>query len=175
MVKAGVEDRHLPLKIEWPSGASGYIVSCPQDETLDNPLPCLSGLGDVLLGTFNDLQSHMLAPRLQLGAEKPSFYRLPFPAVLPFLESHRIKSGGYGSVSKIKIHAAHHSSRPTDEEGHFAVKRLLSGDYSQFRQEVEVLARFSVEGKTHNHLIRLLQPSSTKGMVTWSFRWRRET
>ncbi|KAF4441594.1 kinase-like protein [Fusarium austroafricanum] len=94
----------------------------------------------------------------------PRIFALQPSATLPFIRhssdskrNHEVEEhhGGFGKVSKRYIHPDHHSLKAAGKENQaFAVKKLNSKSYKEFKQEFDMLAKL---GETkHQHLVSLL-------------------
>ncbi|KAK3304898.1 kinase-like domain-containing protein [Chaetomium strumarium] len=150
-------DAQLPLKAVLVSGKVRM-----RHRRADADLPCLRNWDNLAHSDFEQKQWSMLAPFLaKPECKRAWFYQLSDKVVLPWTSKKAcVREGGYGSISKVKIHASHHNF--DGGNGFFAVKEFkpiksppTSGaDLSKdFEREIEILMRFS--GDVHNHLISL--------------------
>lgn len=93
--------------------------------------------------------------------------------ILPFIGDNRTElEGGFARVSKVAIHPEHHCFRTKTgkaNDGCFAVKQLHSKDRKAFREEVEILKKFSSD--KHTHLISLLATYEQSDRFFLVFDW----
>lgn len=98
-----------------------------------------------------------MSPEFDLRTQvckKINHYLLDQDTILPITAiSGSDRRGGFGSVSKIKIHPAHRNKLSDGSESWLALKRLQYSTEQAFRAEVGPLKRL---GKDHPHLIQLL-------------------
>ncbi|ORY60793.1 uncharacterized protein BCR38DRAFT_476674 [Pseudomassariella vexata] len=175
-----ISDSHLPLrqqKTHWKKTRRNPFLA--REDRKDGPVrTCFSQWRPEHMDAFCRSQYEIMAPLLDIGCEKVYFYKMDDKVILPFLGWNRKISGGYGTVWKVKIHAAHHNftcsqhaqaqfpylslgeyfSNGLEHNNNlfFAVKEIHSENYEGYRDEVRVLERFSGPNKGHLHLIRLL-------------------
>ncbi|KAF4952467.1 hypothetical protein FGADI_6701 [Fusarium gaditjirri] len=114
---------------------------------------------------FEEWQWAVNAPFFNRGQDgEVKIYDLQDAAVLPFVTRNPLSGyqeieeyhGGFGKVSKRYIHADHHNLKVSDKRKNtaFAVKKLDSKNYQQFKAEFDMLANL---GKTnHPHLVSVL-------------------
>ncbi|KAG5754676.1 hypothetical protein H9Q70_002696 [Fusarium xylarioides] len=113
---------------------------------------------------FEEWQWAVNAPFFNRGQDgEVKIYDLQDAAVLPFVTRNPLSGyqeieeyhGGFGKVSKRYIHADHHNLKASDKKNTaFAVKKLDSKNYQQFKAEFDMLAKL---GKTnHCHLVSVL-------------------
>jgi serine/threonine protein kinase len=164
-----IHDEHLPFDISEISIANEKLVASGTESSQHRtPAACFQQSGRLwttrLLKAFDMYQWAMLAPVF----EKPGsdqkvsfgrFYPLPNRIILPFVEGGQLKStsahhGGYGTVTKVKIHEAHHHFGMGGENTSYAIKRLHSQDKNAFYHEVKMLQYFNMTG--HEHIIKPL-------------------
>ncbi|KAK8040029.1 hypothetical protein PG993_008440 [Apiospora rasikravindrae] len=114
------------------------------------------------LRRFCDDQYHVITPFLHVSNKEVYFYKMEPQIRLPFTDWELKKKGGYGAISRVKIHKAHHgfssstSAMKSDAEPVFAVKSVFTTDFERYAKEVSVLQRFSGSQRGHPHLVRLL-------------------
>jgi serine/threonine protein kinase len=143
------------------------------------PLQCLQDWPPQLRKSFKEMQ-HRLSPAfLDLTTDPASGQRVvqhkefESAVVLPFMECEQKEHGGYGIVSRVKIHSHCHGFcdilRPIETDQYFALKRIIKTPKAKqtnsdidFWNEVDSLKRFS--GFSHEHLVTLL--------MTWTIRDR---
>ncbi|KAM0550683.1 hypothetical protein ACHAPJ_008747 [Fusarium lateritium] len=113
---------------------------------------------------FHEWQWAVNAPFFHRGKDgEAKIFSLQDSATLPFIrfnprsgnqeiEEYR---GGFGKVTKRFIHADHHSLREHEKPNSaFAIKKLNSKSYKEFKAEFDMLAKL---GETkHQHLVSLL-------------------
>jgi len=112
------------------------------------------------LQELSRFQWSLLAPVLELG-HSPKHYDLQSNSILPFVkydEGNR-KTGGYGSVWRVKIHPEHqiwNGDLETENLGcrQFAIKKLHSADKRSFELERDALKALNL--RTNSHLVKLL-------------------
>ncbi|KAI0182699.1 kinase-like domain-containing protein, partial [Xylaria flabelliformis] len=106
---------------------------------------------------FFSCQWQLLSPYIEMRAQpsaKINHYPLDPNIILPITTiSGPDRRGGFGNVSKIKIHAAHRNTLSSGSESWLALKRLQYSSEQAFRAEVGPLKRL---GQDHPHLIQLL-------------------
>ncbi|KAK4235365.1 hypothetical protein C8A03DRAFT_17883 [Achaetomium macrosporum] len=151
-------DAELPLR----AVEVGDELKMRRQTNPDADLPCLRNWDALRHEDFEAKQWSMLAPFLAKGDRRCAwFYQLSERDVLPWTSKEcSVREGGYGSISKVKIHPNHHNFDRSN--GLFAVKEFkpvkslpspgtdLSKD---FEREIEILMRFS--GDVHPNLISL--------------------
>jgi len=106
----------------------------------------------------------MLAPPLAPGrVGDVMHYRLHDQHILPYIMDNDVcgmdteKTGGYGKVFMVRLHADHHNFRDERlcKQG-FAVKQQMHTDARDtFEKEIAILKTFSGE-KGHHHIVSLL-------------------
>ncbi|KAJ4388599.1 hypothetical protein N0V93_006057 [Gnomoniopsis smithogilvyi] len=99
---------------------------------------------------------------------------LPWCEVEDYLIPVNAMSGGYGTVSRVRIHPMCHKFGKTLSainvaDGLFAVKKLKQKDREKFDAEVKALSRFN--GKVHKHLVTLLATFTQEGYYHMIFPW----
>ncbi|EAQ87592.1 hypothetical protein CHGG_04211 [Chaetomium globosum CBS 148.51] len=173
-IDEGICDKHLPLKtVPVPGAHPDARPKMRLGGDPNTPLAWLSHWPGVDHEGFEREQWLMLAPFFARGQRKSAWlYELPRTVVLPWIEKETevVRQGGYGLVSKVKIHPGHHTFDLTKaSDGMFAVKcfkRHVPNESSsgasttsrrltrrEFENEIEILNRFS--GDVHPHLISL--------------------
>lgn len=170
-----IADADLPLRLPSKEQLESNLVMKSSDEDDQRPLQCFEDWDPDDLDRFLERQDKFTSPRLRMRGDRLCLHRLPSNMILPFIECNNTHVGGFGTVSKVKIHPAHCDFDPStlphfqswygdktelqqancgDHE--FALKEIHSGDYKAFRAEVGVHERFSASRQGHEHLIRLL-------------------
>ncbi|KAK3294336.1 kinase-like domain-containing protein [Chaetomium fimeti] len=169
-IDGGICDKHLPLKAVPVNGrGSGLLSEIRLENDPNTRLSCLDHWLAVNHDDFERKQWDMLAPFFSRGERRNAWlYELPEKVVLPWTEENNAaRQGGYGLVSKVKIHPNHHTFNLTKANGGwFAVKQFKGSESSngtsdtsgsfdrrEFENEIEILRRFS--GDVHPHLISL--------------------
>ncbi|ETS84620.1 hypothetical protein PFICI_02645 [Pestalotiopsis fici W106-1] len=172
-----ITDADLPLRPSpyHPLG-SNLVMRNSDDDDVDSVLICFEDWKPEDMDNFIGQQEKLISPRFRMRGDQLCLHRLPSNTILPFVECGRkAYLGGFGRVSKVKIHPAHcdfdprtlpHASSlygPSYEsrehrhvEHEFALKEIQSDDYTLFRAEIGVHEKFSASRKGHEHLIRLL-------------------
>lgn len=170
-----IADADLPLRLSSKEQWESNLVMKSSDEDDEPPLRCFEHWDPEDMDRFLERQDKFTSPRLRMRGDRLCLHRLPSNMILPFVECNDTHIGGFGTVSKVKIHPAHcdfdastlphfrswygdrtelHQANCGDHE--FALKEIHSGDYKAFRAEVGVHERFSASRQGHEHLIRLL-------------------
>lgn len=172
-----ITDADLPLQ---PSPnhslGSNLVMRNSDDDDSDPPLRCFENWRPEHMDNFIGQQEKLISPRFRMRGDQLCLHRLRSNTILPFVEcGDKAFFGGFGRVSKVKIHPAHcdfdprtlpHASNLYGAcyesqvnrhiEHEFALKEIQSDDYTIFRAEVGVHEKFSASRKGHEHLIRLL-------------------
>ncbi|KAI0406261.1 kinase-like domain-containing protein [Xylaria palmicola] len=169
-IEHGVCDEDLPLV----STEEGEFPLFRRDD-LERPLPnilkfdhrqiFLSRQYQVIVPFFD----HKECPRNFEYEQVLPYYKLKLP-------SGSECYGGYGAVSKVVLHPLcynfdlqlRHIQSP-DEEGYFALKKLMSHTPAEFENEVAMLKRFN--GRVHEHLVTLLAAWNHQGEHFLLFPW----
>ncbi|KAK4247592.1 kinase-like domain-containing protein, partial [Corynascus novoguineensis] len=173
-LEEGVHDGDLPLiKVREKAIPAVLKRRCKsQGQEILCPLSCLSGFSLRDTMGFEDYQWAVLAPVFERPSRKDvRYYELEDQAILPFTEQsqpHEMCHGGFGQVSKVKIHPEHH--RFSDlKNNYFAIKHLNSQDEQAFNAEFDMLSKFS--GDAHDHLITLLAAYKQRNSFYLIFPW----
>ncbi|KAF7531118.1 hypothetical protein G7054_g9174 [Neopestalotiopsis clavispora] len=173
-----ITDADLPLRRppHPPHLRRGNLVLRNSDKDTDNPLRRFGNWRPGDMNWFIFQQETLISPRFRMRGDQLCIHRLRSNIILPFVECGMEKyEGGFGQVSKVKIHPAHCDFDPkslphanvlygTGSEQQyngcvahdFALKKMHSNDYNAFRAEIHVLEKFSASREGHEHLIRLL-------------------
>ncbi|KAK8863431.1 kinase-like domain-containing protein [Apiospora arundinis] len=151
-------DINLPVSWDDSSSDKHVRVRRPKGSELSTRC-CFSDWDAKDLRKFCDNQYRVITPFLHVSNKEVYFYKMNPNIRLPFTEWEYKKKGGYGSISRVRIHKAHHGFTPSpssDPNPVFAVKTVFTSDFENYAKEVRVLQRFSGSSKGHPHLIRLL-------------------
>ncbi|KAF6827541.1 protein kinase domain-containing protein [Colletotrichum plurivorum] len=102
----GLSDKDLPFRIDR---AGGSPQLCRKQDS-KSPIKAFSGWKPAELESFEALQWSFLSPFLSIHRH----YDVGNKVLLPFVHSDErhdssLRSGGYGSVFKVRIHHAHHN------------------------------------------------------------------
>ncbi|KAJ2894400.1 kinase-like protein [Zalerion maritima] len=130
--------------------------------------------------SFETCQWSLLSPFFSLNVlgkhSSIPHYIFKDPTVLPFLESSSgVQAapckGGFGQVSRVKIHSAHHNfpDNGARESQTFALKTLHSSSEDDFSHEVEALKQLS--GGDSPHIINLLATYQMQNKFNLIFDW----
>ncbi|KAI0439232.1 kinase-like protein [Xylaria telfairii] len=172
-LREGVHDGDLPLmKLELGNKTVEFGRK-PSEGKDPHPLKCFKNFSRMNLMNFEDCQWAMLAPIFgRPSQEDVEHHDLEDLIVLPFTEGEEVSEGGFGRISRVKIHPDHHNF---DDSGtscsQFAIKRLKSNDEKAFWGEFEMLSKFS--GDAHPHLISLLAAYTHLQFSYLIFPWAR--
>ncbi|KAK7974509.1 hypothetical protein PG989_016357 [Apiospora arundinis] len=155
-IEADICDADLPLDLQYDPHGSPSTQSLALNRTGCEP----RFIGDWKSSTkelFDRYQWIVNSPCLSVGRDQKILHHDLVPqAILPFIEGGRPQEsriGGFGSVSRVQIHPAHHNFKEYGNNT-FAVKKLHVKDETIFNREVQALMRFS--GKGNGHVITLL-------------------
>ncbi|TVY66789.1 Sporulation protein kinase mde3 [Fusarium oxysporum f. sp. cubense] len=159
-----IDDSALPFRKENqnPQGKLPAVDLCPRRG--GKRIKAFRRWSLVAKMSFEEWQWAVNAPFFNRGQDgEVKIYDLQDAAVLPFVTRNRLSGyqeieeyhGGFGKVSKRYIHADHHNLKASDRKNSaFAVKKLDSKNYHQFKAEFDMLAKL---GKTnHRHLVSVL-------------------
>ena len=158
-----VSDQDLPLTLVRHQGTDELYRKSDQHKV---PLRCFKHemWSPVKLENFQEYQWWMLAPFFSPDEDGiVKHYILRDEHILPFIASNdkedqiADKTGGYGKVIMVRIHADHHNFRDQKlcERG-FAVKQQLHDtDREIFKKEISILMTFS-GARSHPHVVSLL-------------------
>ncbi|SCO46710.1 uncharacterized protein FFMR_12732 [Fusarium fujikuroi] len=159
-----IDDSALPFRKENqnPQGKVPAVDLRPRRGV--RRIKAFKGWSLVAKMNFEEWQWAVNAPFFNRGQDGDvKIYDLQDAAVLPFVTRNPLSGyqeieeyhGGFGKVSKRYIHADHHNLKVSDKKNTaFAVKKLDSKNYQQFKAEFDMLAKL---GKTnHCHLISVL-------------------
>ncbi|KAF3019283.1 hypothetical protein E8E14_007440 [Neopestalotiopsis sp. 37M] len=172
-----ITDADLPLRLSPNhSLGSNLVLRNSDDDDCDPPLSCFENWTPEHMDNFIGQQEKLVSPRFRMRGDQLCLHRLRSNIILPFIECGKEAFfGGFGRVSKVKIHPGHCDFDPktlphasnlygasfgSQENGHteheFALKEIQSDDYTIFRAEVGVHEKISASRNGHEHLIRLL-------------------
>ncbi|KAI1145055.1 kinase-like domain-containing protein [Nemania diffusa] len=156
VIKAGLYDWDLPLALD--GSRPGYPqLTLKGIGYKPNPVAFSQEWHSFQREAFFHCQWQSLSPYIEMRAQqdaKINHYPLDSNTILPITEmSGPDHCGGFGSVSKIRIHPAHRNSLENDSGSWLALKRLYYSNEQAFRAEVDPHKRL---GKDHPHLIQLL-------------------
>ncbi|WKT45339.1 Protein kinase domain [Fusarium oxysporum f. sp. vasinfectum] len=159
-----IDDSALPFRKENqnPQGKLPAVDLCPRRG--GKRIKAFRRWSLVAKMNFEEWQWAVNAPFFNRGQDgEVKIYDLQDAAVLPFVTMNPLSGyqeieeyhGGFGKVSKKYIHADHHNLKASDRKNSaFAVKKLDSKNYQQFKAEFDMLAKL---GKTnHRHLVSVL-------------------
>ncbi|KAI1108977.1 kinase-like domain-containing protein [Nemania sp. NC0429] len=166
----GVHDGDLPLIKLDKAGRPGLFELGRKSKTgTAQPLECFRSFSRINVINFEDYQWAVLAPVFDRPHKKDvSHYDLEDPVILPFTEEEEVSEGGFGRISRVKIHPDHHNFKDS-VDNQFAIKRLHSHDEHVFRGEFEMLSKFSDD--SHPHLISLLAAYNHRKSFYFIFHW----
>lgn len=125
---------------------------------------------------FDRYQWFMLAPFFSQGKNgRVNHYPLHDQHILPFVtwtqaeDDSSGSQGGYGKVTIVTLHPAHHKlGHKTSHSTKFAVKQLLLNDRKSFEREREILKKFSGV-HSHQHIVSLRATYSYRGKYHFIF------
>ncbi|RYC59326.1 hypothetical protein CHU98_g6896 [Xylaria longipes] len=169
-LREGIHDGDLPLMKLERDGKPGIFEFGRKSEEgkAAHSLKCFKGFSRMNFMNFEDYQWAVLAPIF--GRPRPKdvrHYNLEDQTILPFIEEEEVSEGGFGRISRVKIHPDHHNF---DDSG-FAIKRLMSHDEQVFPAEFDMLSKFSDDA--HPHLISLLAAYTHRKTFYLIFHWAR--
>lgn len=181
-------DMTLPLVLKLPvlpDFPKSRLESSPHSPVQRTNLICFNNMKDHRKSWVEDEQWKVLTPYFDLDANSHARHMdLPKNTILPWCERKDRKvsdvpsarDGGYGFVSKVKIHPTSHgfqrilSDIQLNDEL-FALKQLrlaaTENDEMAFRNELDNLNRFS--GLVHDHLVTLLATFTLRGQYYFLF------
>ncbi|GAP89950.1 putative protein kinase [Rosellinia necatrix] len=172
-IREGIDDGDLPFEnLELDGRTETFELGRkPGQGKSSYTLKCFSSFTQRNLVNFEDCQWAMLAPTFDRPRRKNvQHHNLKNQTILPFLEEEEVSEGGFGRISRVKIHPDHHEFNKSEVCGdQFAIKRLISHDEQTFWGEFEMLFKFS--GDAHPHLISLLAAYRHRRSFYLIFRW----
>lgn len=172
-LREGVHDGDLPLMKLEKDGKPGIfkLGRKSQEGKAAYPLRCFKTFSRINFLNFEDYQWAVLAPIFDRPHKNDvNYYDLDDPVILPFMEEEEVSEGGFGRISRVKIHPDHHNFKDS-RDNQFAIKRLNSHDEQVFRGEFEMLSKFSDD--SHPHLISLLAAYTHRKSFYFIFHWVR--
>ncbi|RWA14409.1 hypothetical protein EKO27_g637 [Xylaria grammica] len=153
-VKAGIKDRHLPFRKEFPGDALFILVQGPKSE----PVSCFNDWDPFDRKRFYISQWRLLSPYFDRAPDgSVGLYELDTQSIMPWVEIgeekrgtfvHSENFGGFAKVKQVKIHADHHAF----EAEMFAIKELFEDNDIPFTKEFRNLKRV----ETRDHLLPVL-------------------
>ncbi|KAG6368270.1 hypothetical protein INS49_002473 [Diaporthe citri] len=154
----GVRDHDLPLTLRNKHGSPSRKLCRADSETRRLAVPVFR---------FDRRNNAIIHLDLDEGDILPWCEEAVVPPV-------NAMDGGYGTVTRVKIHPRCHEFHDTLRAinvagGLFAVKRLRQRIVNQFRDEVDALKRFN--GKVHPHLVTLLATFTQAEYYCMIFPW----
>ncbi|KAF3802822.1 hypothetical protein GCG54_00000189, partial [Colletotrichum gloeosporioides] len=168
-----VKDDGLPFEFTFKNGS--WDIRSRHGQQIDH---LFSGWGYLHIDNFSRHQWSVLSPFFRKPDDKSQdkvyHYDLQKETVLPFERSEEeglnAGKGSYGTVFKVKIHAAHCDFDPCSNPNlEFGIKRLERSEEIAFNNEVDTLKRFSIN--TNNHLIQLLATYKWRNSYYLVFPW----
>ncbi|RSL69368.1 hypothetical protein CEP53_002220 [Fusarium sp. AF-6] len=154
-IAEGIDDNDLPFELER-GPAPRRTLNRRDADGQSTSINLFSSWGIIDLEAFDAQQWKVHVPVFgEIGnrAKTPPHWNLGKGAILPYVESTFMEKGGFGAVSKVKLHPSHYRG-VKDMAECYAVKKLADASEDAFRLEVSSLWRFSHE--EHLHLIKLL-------------------
>lgn len=112
----GVRDADLPLMKLELDGKPGIFKfgRKPERGKASHPLKCFQGFTRMNFINFENCQWAVLAPIFRCPSRKNvDHYCLEDQTILPFTEEEDVYEGGFGRVSRIRIHPDHHHFDPS--------------------------------------------------------------
>ncbi|KAF3765539.1 kinase-like protein [Cryphonectria parasitica EP155] len=174
--KKGICDNQLPLVLKIHQGKSVLM------REMEPITCCFENWDTYILEAFCDHYRRLTVPvfGLREGSNEINHQKFDPGVILPWCEVDEnvtpvpAMSGGYGTVTKVRIHPLCHQFHDVLESinvagGLFAVKKLKTRTKVDFEQEVNALKRFS--GKTHRHLVTLLATFEQREQYHMIFPW----
>ncbi|KAH8652263.1 kinase-like domain-containing protein [Xylariales sp. PMI_506] len=180
-IEDGLWDKDLPFVFNKAKSQYEYRPNNNNNKTQWQPVQCLNQWDeDHEKESFCTYQWWMLSPFFDMKNGKISSHSAFFSQIaLPFIndDDHRrdCQHGGFGEISRVRIHQAHHNLWETvtgsNTETFFAIKRLIHTEDSKadFAREVRSLKRISRLGC--KHLISLLATYEYNGYYHLMFPW----
>ncbi|KAF3065165.1 Protein kinase-like (PK-like) [Daldinia childiae] len=126
------------------------------------------------IDAFIETQWVVLSPFLSASTTDVSLYDFSAQTILPILDddatvTSSIKTGGYSTVRKVKIHHRHHDFGNNQDNLYFALKELRSRQIEDFQREVAALRPFVVS--PHQHVVKLLAAFRHESSFYLLFPW----
>ncbi|PSR85614.1 kinase-like domain-containing protein [Coniella lustricola] len=175
--KMGLRDKHIPLVLRNVRGRQ-YLTH----EGSQQRVCCSSKLGwkPATVESFDRSQRQIKIPTFRFKKNnKIEHQEFEDWRILPWCQEDNsppvaAMSGGYGSVSRVRIHKDCHYFHEVLKsinvsEGFFAVKKLKNSHEKQYQGEVRALERFN--GTVHEHLVTLLATFRQDGHYHMIFPW----
>ncbi|RSL99888.1 hypothetical protein CDV31_012022 [Fusarium ambrosium] len=154
-IAEGIDDNHLPFELER-GPTPRRTLNRRDSDGQSTSINLFSSWGIIDLEAFDAQQWKIHVPVFgEIGnrAKTPPHWDLGKRTILPYLESSLMGEGGFGAVSKVKLHPGHYKG-VKDMAEYYAVKKLTDSSEDAFREEVSSLWRFSHEEPPN--LIKLL-------------------
>ncbi|KAK8079698.1 Cyclin-dependent kinase-like 4 [Apiospora hydei] len=155
-------------------------------------------LNDIIL--FNNYQQYFFVPFFDFESNTLLSYNFRDDTAMPWQECENHKSGGGGTIHRIRVHPSHHNYQPrprsmdglsggldvntpslfsTAREGpqvagevqYFAVKEIHSGDRETYKKELSALEKTFGKMRDEDHLIKLLLTFQKGGRFYLVFEW----
>ncbi|KAH8767564.1 kinase-like domain-containing protein, partial [Hyaloscypha finlandica] len=167
----GISDIDLPFQLSNTKSSENLLASHNSARTIR----IFTEWSNWDLQELSRFQWSLLAPVFELG-HNSKHYDFQSNSILPFVgddEGSR-KTGGYGSVWRVKIHPAHqrwNGDLETEKLGRHqvAIKKLHSADKRSFELERDALKAFNF--RTSSHLVKLLATYTFKEHYHFIFPW----
>ncbi|KAJ0116630.1 hypothetical protein J7T55_009780 [Diaporthe amygdali] len=134
-VEEGICDADLPL-VKKP--IEGGFEELRRSTTPNDRLRCFERWDSLSLVRFEEFQWRLLAPSFEHGSGKIILHQtFDSNVILPFTYfSESPKTGGFGEVTKVRIHPDHHNF---NNDCNLAEKRMQDGSASQQSSESRIL------------------------------------
>ncbi|KAF5010281.1 hypothetical protein FDECE_3566 [Fusarium decemcellulare] len=172
-IHEGVDDSTLPLR-KVPLASSGMLARFELRPRHPNSgrLSCFKRWSQTQLMKFDEWQWSVMAAFFSRGGDGMICrYRFPDSTILPFYkDSYEEREGGFGKVSKVRIHPDHHNFPDAQSpNSFFAIKKLKSRKIAEFKEEFRMLAAFSKN--EHPHLVPLRAGYRLREACYFIFDW----
>jgi serine/threonine protein kinase len=174
-IEAGITDDDLPF-VECDTGRLKGTIKLASWQSPLKEIECFKKWQDSVIELFHDSQYKVLVPYFSLASNPQhtiKYVEYYERTILPWIEDmNKKEEGGHGVVSCRRIHPASHGfqglAQIMDGNEMFALKRIISPNVKNFKNETEMLRMFSGH---HDHLIMHLMSFSHKGENYLLFPW----
>ncbi|KAI5923188.1 kinase-like domain-containing protein [Camillea tinctor] len=174
LVGCNINDEYLPFR--WLGSSNGnnnddYILVGRNhiDGPNSRPSSCFDRWETWQKLEFYRIQWTLLAPYITKAPDNSvTLYHLAPEAILPWTEFQPMHDGGYGNISRVKIHPDHHSF---DDHVWFAFKSLKDPDDEAFHREFQALKRFGTGNHSGHHLLQACAAFKHGNQCSFLFPW----
>lgn len=174
-IEAGITDDDLPF-VECDTGKLKGMIKLASWKSPLKEIECFKEWQDSVVELFHDSQYKVLVPYFCLASDPQhtvKYVEYYERTILPWIEDmNKKEEGGHGVVRCRRIHPASHGFQSLAQikggNEMFALKRIISPNVKNFKNETEMLRMFSGH---HDHLIMHLMSFSHKGQDYLLFPW----